>query len=89
VSSLTDTGVHPTGTFGQVIFGVLPFTIRRELIPAGGRYRAAPWSLIASARRGCEDWWQALDWVRDGLVVGGMLREVEIKTAMPEARPWL
>ena len=28
---------------------------------------------IASARRGYEDWWQALDWVRDGLVVGGML----------------
>jgi len=25
---------------------------------------------IASARRGYEDWWQALDWVRDGLIVG-------------------
>ena len=38
---------------------------------------------IASARRGYEEWWQALDWVRDGLVVGRMLREVEITAAMP------
>lgn len=43
---------------------------------------------IASARRGYEDWWQALDWVRDGLVAGGMLREVEVNGAMPKVRPW-
>ena len=43
---------------------------------------------IASARRGYDDWWQALDWVRDGLGVGGMLREVEVTTAMPKVRPW-
>jgi thiazole synthase ThiGH ThiG subunit len=43
---------------------------------------------IASARRGYEDWSQALDWVRDGLVAGGMLREVEVTVAMPKARPW-
>jgi hypothetical protein len=43
---------------------------------------------IASARRGYEDWWRALDWVRDGLVTGGMLREVEVTEAMPKARPW-
>jgi hypothetical protein len=44
---------------------------------------------IASARRGYEDWWQALDWVRDGLVAGGMLREVEVTATMPKVRPWL
>ena len=44
---------------------------------------------IASARRAYDDWWQALDWVRDGLVVGGMLREVEMTVAMPKVRPWL
>ena len=44
---------------------------------------------IASARRGYEDWWQALGWVRDGLIAGGMLREVEVTTAMPKVRPWL
>jgi len=44
---------------------------------------------IASARRGYNDWWQALDWVRDGLVAGGMLREVEVTAAMPKVRPWL
>jgi hypothetical protein len=43
---------------------------------------------ITSARRGYEDWWQALDWVRDGLVAGGMLREVEVTVAMPKVRPW-
>ncbi len=43
---------------------------------------------IASARRGYEDWWQALGWVRDGLVVCGMLREVEVTAAMPRVRPW-
>ena len=43
---------------------------------------------IASARRGYEDWWQALDWVREGLVAGGMLRETLVGAAMPKVRPW-
>ena len=43
---------------------------------------------IASARRGYDEWWQSLDWVRDGLVVGRMLREVEMTAAMPKVRPW-
>ena len=43
---------------------------------------------IASTGRGYEDWWQALDWVRDGLVVGGMLRDMEVTAAMPKVRPW-
>jgi hypothetical protein len=43
---------------------------------------------IASARRGYEDWWQALDWVRDGLVVGRMLREIEVSAVVPKVRPW-
>jgi hypothetical protein len=43
---------------------------------------------IASARRGYEDWWQALDWVRNGLIAGGMLREVEVTAAMPKIKPW-
>ena len=43
---------------------------------------------IASARRGYDDWWKALDWVRDGLLAGGMLREVEVTMAMPKVRPW-
>jgi hypothetical protein len=44
---------------------------------------------IASARRGYEDWWQALDWVRDGLIAGGMLRDMDLTVAMPKVRPWL
>ena len=43
---------------------------------------------IASARRGYDDWWTALEWVRDGLVAGGMLREVELTAVMPKVRPW-
>lgn len=43
---------------------------------------------IASARRGYEDWWQALGWLREGLMSGGMLREVEVTKAMPKVRPW-
>jgi hypothetical protein len=31
----------------------------------------------------------ALDWVRDGLLAGGMMREVEMSSAMPKVRPWL
>lgn len=43
---------------------------------------------IASARLGYEDWWKALDWVRDGLEVGKMLSEVKIAKAMPKVQPW-
>ena len=43
---------------------------------------------IEAARRAYGEWWQALGWVRDGLIEGGMLREVEVTTEMPKARPW-
>lgn len=43
---------------------------------------------IEAARRAYDDWWQALDWVRDGLIAGGMLREAEVTEAMPRVRPW-
>jgi hypothetical protein len=44
---------------------------------------------IASARRGYVDWWKALAWVRDGLIAGGMLRDVEVMVVMPKVRPWI
>ena len=43
---------------------------------------------IEAARRAYDDWWQALGWIRDGLIVGGMLREVEVTGAMPRPAPW-
>ena len=43
---------------------------------------------IDAARQAYNDWWQALDWVRDGLIAGGMLREIEVTGAMPRVRPW-
>ncbi|WP_111735812.1 hypothetical protein [Roseovarius amoyensis] len=44
---------------------------------------------IASARRAYVDWWQALGWVRDGLIAGSMLRDVDVTAAMPKLRPWV
>lgn len=43
---------------------------------------------IDGARRAYVDWWQALGRVRDGLIEGRMLREVEVTAAMPPVRPW-
>jgi thiazole synthase ThiGH ThiG subunit len=43
---------------------------------------------ITAARRGYEDWCKALAWVRDGLVAGRLLRDVEVTAAMPRVRPW-
>ncbi len=43
---------------------------------------------IASARRGYEDWWHALNWVQDGLVTCRMLQNVEVTAAMPRVCPW-
>ena len=43
---------------------------------------------IEAARRDYQAWRRALAWVRDGLKVGGMLREIEVVEGMPRARPW-
>jgi hypothetical protein len=58
-----------------------------ELLACPVTWRPHP-EQIAYARRGYVDWWQALDWVRDGLIAGGMLREMEVTGAMPKVRPW-
>lgn len=58
-----------------------------ELLVCPVTWRPHP-EQIASARRGYEDWWKALDWVRDGLLTGGMLREVEVARSMPKVKPW-
>ena len=43
---------------------------------------------IEATRRAYDDWWKALGWIRDGLIAGGMLREVEVTGVMPRNRPW-
>ena len=43
---------------------------------------------IEAARRDYEAWRRALGSLRDGLQVGGMLREIEILGGLPKARPW-
>lgn len=43
---------------------------------------------IEAARRAYDGWWHALDWIRNGLIAGGMLREVDVTDVMPRARPW-
>jgi len=44
---------------------------------------------VAAAQRGHEDWSQSLDWVRDGLLPGGMRRDFEMPGAMQKSVPWL
>ena len=58
-----------------------------ELLACPVTWRPHP-EQIAYARRGYDEWWQALDWVRDGLIAGGMLREVAVSETMPKMRPW-
>ena len=43
---------------------------------------------IDAARRAYDNWWRALDWLREGLISGRMLREVEVTGVMPRDRPW-
>ena len=43
---------------------------------------------IEGARRAYDEWRRALGWVRDGLMEGGMLREISLASSMPKAKPW-
>ena len=43
---------------------------------------------IEAARQAYDDWWQALGWIRDGLIAGGMLRGIEVAEGMPKVKPW-
>jgi hypothetical protein len=58
-----------------------------ELLACPVTWRPHP-EQIASARRGYEEWWYALDWVRDGLLASGLLRQVEVSAVMPKVCPW-
>lgn len=51
------------------------------------RFSPDQWQ-IDGARQAYEDWWRALGWVRDGLIEGRMLRELEVTAAMPALQPW-
>ena len=44
---------------------------------------------IEAARLAYRDWWRALDWAREGLQAGGMLKDVELINRMPKAEPWV
>jgi len=43
---------------------------------------------IEAARRGYRDWWRALEWLRDMLAEGRMLRDVAVNGALPRVHPW-
>ena len=43
---------------------------------------------IEAARQAYSEWRQALVWVCDGLISGGMLREVDVAGVTPKAKPW-
>lgn len=44
---------------------------------------------IEAARRAYGEWWQALNWLYDALLAGGLLREIELTAAMPKPCPWV
>lgn len=58
-----------------------------ELLACPVTWRPHP-EQIASARRAYHDWWKALVWVREELIAGRMLREMEMMETMPKGRPW-
>lgn len=43
---------------------------------------------IRAARCAYGEWRRALIWIRDGLIAGGMLREIDVFDAMPRDAPW-
>lgn len=65
------------GTWRSVEVRVCPVTFRPDA------------SQIEAARRAYEEWHDALGWTRDGLIAGGMLREIHVTEALPPIRPWL
>lgn len=44
---------------------------------------------IEAARRAYGDWVKALAWVKDGLQVDGLMREIEVAEGLPRERPWV
>ncbi len=62
-------------------------TRRVDILACPVTWRPHP-DQIRDARRAYEAWWQALDWVREGLVSGGLLREMVVSESMPKRRPW-
>ena len=44
---------------------------------------------IEAAHNAYNEWWKALDWIRDGLIDCSMLRELEVTASMPKSQPWL
>lgn len=65
------------GTWRNVEVRACPVTFRPDT------------SQIEAARRDYQAWWQALGWVQEVLIAGGMFREVEVTAAMPKVQPWL
>jgi hypothetical protein len=44
---------------------------------------------IEAAHNAYNEWWKALDWIRDGLTDCSMLRELKVTASMPKSQPWL
>ena len=73
---------------GGLRLGVFDLSSRRMLGEREEAYATA-YPHPGWAEQSPADWWQALGWVRDGLLAGGMLREVEVTGGMPKKRPWI
>ena len=76
-----------SATDRDAVFDALLAQIGAVILACPVTWRPHP-EQITAAQRGYEDWCKALAWVRDGLVAGCLLRDVEVTAAMPKVRPW-
>ena len=58
-----------------------------EVLACPVTWRPHP-ELIEATRRAYGDWWKAIAWVKDGLITGSMLRDIEMSHKLPAAAPW-
>ena len=58
-----------------------------EVLACPVTWRPHP-ELIEATRRAYGDWWKAIAWVKDGLIAGSMLRDIEMSHKLPAAAPW-
>ncbi len=90
---------HPSGSLLHADSQASTIVVGTERVRTRGKWRtvevlACPVTFsphphqIEAARRAYDDWWQALGWVRDGLIKGAMLQEVEVTAVMPPIAPW-
>lgn len=58
-----------------------------EVVACPVKFSPHPQQIEAARQAYCE-WWHALSRIRDGLIAGRVLREVDMTSVMPKQKPW-